>query len=166
MSLAGTKTADKTWTPKELDEQKIVTDSILEGLTQTNCKNINADGPQTIQAGKVQHLKTAISATLETPNKWAEVIRILHPTPAVCGLPKSKALTYIPQLEKHNRQFYTGFVGIINAHSKHLFVNLRCMQHYNGFAKLYLGGGITAGSNQDDEWNETEKKGMTLATIL
>lgn len=166
MSLAGTKTPENSWTEKEIEEQELVTNSIVEGLKNSNCTNLKTDGPNTIKAGKIEHLRTLISCDLKDKKDWTKVVQTLHPTPAVCGIPKLKAMDYIQQLENHDRQFYTGFIGIVKEDKKDLFVNLRCMQHFNGFAKLYLGGGITAPSDEEAEWLETEKKGMTLGSIL
>ncbi len=166
MSLAGTKTAETDWQPKELEEQQLVTTAILEGLEATNCTQINAVGPETIKAGSVDHLKTTITATMHHSEDWTKVVNELHPTPAVCGIPKKEAQAFIQELETHNRQFYTGFIGVFNAASKRFFVNLRCMQQHAGLAKLYLGGGITAPSDEDAEWLETERKALTLINVL
>lgn len=166
MSLAGTKTPKEAWSEKEFEEQLLVTDTILKGLQDSQCQNIVIDGPQTIQAGNIEHLLTSIEADLAHKNDWTPVLKNLHPTPAVCGIPTEKAKVFIPELENYDREFYTGFIGIMNESRKDFYVNLRCMQLFDKSAKLYVGGGITAQSNGEAEWNETERKAETMARVL
>jgi isochorismate synthase len=166
MSLAGTKMPNETWSEKEFEEQQLVTDTILKGLRDTQCKNIIIDGPATIQAGKIEHLLTTIQADLNQKSDWAAVLKNLHPTPAVCGIPTSDARDFIPTLENYDREFYTGFIGILNENRKDFYVNLRCMQLFEKSAKLYVGGGITAQSDGEAEWNETERKAETMSNVL
>ncbi|MFT5821912.1 MAG: isochorismate synthase [Crocinitomix sp.] len=166
MSLAGTKMPNETWSEKEFEEQQLVTDTILKGLRHIQCKNILIDGPKNIQAGKIEHLLTSIKAELNQKIDWSAVLMQLHPTPAVCGIPTEEARKFIPTLESYDREFYTGFIGILSKNKKDFYVNLRCMQLFDKSAKLYIGGGITAQSNGEAEWNETERKAETLASVL
>ncbi len=166
MSLAGTKTAAVEWTDKEYREQALVTDTIERVLTQANCSAINLDGPSNLKAGKIEHLHTKISCTIKAAEEWKKIASLLHPTPAVCGLPTKEAKAFIPALEKHHRQFYTGFLGLIHPTKIQLFVNLRCMEVFEDKARLYIGGGIIANSTCESEWNETERKAETLGGLL
>lgn len=166
MSLAGTKTPAAEWTEKEVEEQALVTKTILDTLKKHNCTGIKAAGPTTINAGKIQHLHTHITALLQTESDWKPVVKNLHPTPAVCGLPTEKAQKFIPELEQYNRKFYTGFIGLTSKKESHFFVNLRCMELMKNQAKLYIGGGITAPSIAEAEWMETERKSKTLIDII
>lgn len=166
MSLAGTKMPNESWSEKEFEEQQLVTDTILERLKDTQCKNIITEGPQNIQAGKIEHLLTTIQAELNNKDNWTAVLKHLHPTPAVCGIPTKEARDFIPTLENYDREFYTGFIGILSETKKDFYVNLRCMQLFEESAKLYVGGGITAQSNGEAEWNETERKASTMGRVL
>lgn len=166
MSLAGTKTTKEHWTPKEEEEQRLVTETIVHHLTETACQQITCKGPETLLAGPIEHLHTKISATMSLPTQWKTVLTALHPTPAVCGLPTQAARQYIPKLEGYNRKFYTGFIGMLTPETKNFFVNLRCMELFEKEAKLYIGGGITAPSEAEAEWNETERKAGTLISVL
>ena len=97
----------------------------------------------------------------------AEFINKLQPTPAVCGLPKDRALDLIMKTEQHNREYYAGFCGPINyLHKTDLFVNLRCMKILKGQFALFVGGGLTAKSEPEKEWAETELKSETLKRII
>ncbi len=91
----------------------------------------------------------------------------MHPTPAVAGQPKEEAICYIKQLEPHDRDYYTGFLGPIRPHGEtDLFVNLRCMKICPEYISLYVGGGITLESDPAEEWNETQLKAQSLLKIM
>ena len=165
VSIAGTKANENlAWGEKEIEEQKMVTDYIFSTLKKS-AENVLKNGPFTIKAGTVEHLKTNFSGDIDSEN-WKSLVLSLHPTPATCGLPKVAAQKLISETEKHPRQFYTGFLGPITKTEKTLFVNLRCMEIQGKYAYLYLGGGITAKSIAESEWIETEKKALTLEAVL
>ncbi|MBI3136894.1 MAG: chorismate-binding protein [Bacteroidetes bacterium] len=168
VSLAGTKPADgfSEWTSKEKHEQKIVTDFILDAFHKRNFENVQTSGIYTAKAGPVEHLKTAISARSKTPESFFGLLQDLHPTPATCGIPKTQAIQKITQIEKHDRKFYTGYIGLISEKSKTVFVNLRCLELQAGRALIYVGGGITPSSVGISEWIETERKSETLLPFL
>jgi isochorismate synthase len=70
-------------------------------------------------------------------------------------------------VEKHDRGFYTGFLGPWNLSGESkLYVNLRCAQLHKNKMSLYVGGGLTAESNPEDEWEETVRKSQTLLSVL
>lgn len=167
MALAGTQAAKKdkdiTWKPKEIQEQQLVTDFILEKLGG----NIRVSKPYTVKAGSLLHLRTDISGRLTGHLTLKGIINLLHPTPAVCGVPRQKAKDFILQNENYNRQFYTGFLGELNFNNtSNLFVNLRCMQVSKKQLEIYVGGGITIHSNPESEWKETVAKSKVMMYIL
>lgn len=171
ISLAGTKPFHKKnihWEEKELEEQQIVTDYIESVLKRFEIKDFKKEEVQNLQAGNAVHLATKFSfdqASIE--NQMGAFISDLHPTPAVCGYPKERALDLIFQTEKHNREYYAGFCGPLNMNEKtDLFVNLRCMKILKDKLTLYVGGGLTAQSNPQNEWDETLLKAETLLSIL
>jgi isochorismate synthase len=95
-----------------------------------------------------------------------EIAKDLHPTPAVSGTPRKDALDWIRSEEKHERQFYAGIIGSMDEHSMNLYVNLRCAQIIGSDIYLYVGGGFTADSIPEKEWEETENKSKTLLNLL
>ncbi len=167
MALAGTKKADDTseWESKEKEEQQFVTDFIQNRLIKNRYENVELSGPFEVVAGPVKHLRTDISFDFDSENAL-KTIRTLHPTPAVSGLPQKDAISLILETEKHERLFYSGFIGIMGQHKNQLYVNLRCCQIQKGAAYLYLGGGYTKDSIPELEWQETENKSKTLLNIL
>ncbi len=173
VSLAGTQPKTVTdkeilWRVKELEEQRYVSNFIIEVLKEFNIKDFNIEGPQTIQAGSAIHLSTKFCFDQSyIQNRLASFIEHLHPTPAVCGLSKEKALSLILKTEKHNREYYSGFCGPVNLNDKtDLFVNLRCMKILEDKFALYVGGGLTAKSIPEKEWEETKLKAQTLLSLI
>jgi isochorismate synthase len=176
MALAGTQTfegtTDVVWGTKESEEQQFVTDYIignLKGLTS----EVAISSPYTVQAGNVLHIKTDIEGVINKTSKLNQVVSVLHPTPAVCGLPKEVAKEFILDNEGYDREYYTGFLGELNkkdfAEKKQksdLYVNLRCMQIKEKQAHLYMGCGITKESVPEKEWNESVNKSMTIKSVL
>ncbi len=173
VSLAGTRwlldEEVESWTEKELKEQKYVTDYLVEEL-RPYVRDILKSEVESVRAGSVMHLKTGIQAELlENHTNLADILMVIHPTPAVCGTPKDLAREFILAEEGYDREYYTGFLGELNmkgARSANLFVNLRCMQLLENHARVYVGGGITAESDPDSEWVETVEKSKTMVKVI
>jgi isochorismate synthase len=175
VALAGTQvyTEGETaiWENKEKEEQQFVTDYILNEV-KSYVANINTTEPYTFRAGNLVHIKTDISAELKEAGSLQNVINTLHPTPAVCGLPKNEAKKFLRDNEGYNREYYAGFLGEINIDiatgqpKTDLFVNLRCMKLTEGNAQLFIGCGITKDSNPEKEFFETVNKSMTMRKVI
>ena len=173
-SIAGTQVLGDSevskvvWKAKELDEQEIVTRYIEEVLQTFGVVSLEKIGPHSYQAANLIHLRTQFDfeASLIKP-QLGEFIEALQPTPSVGGLPKVAAKELLLSVEKHNREYYSGFLGPVNIGDKTtLFVNLRCMKVVKeGFA-FFGGAGITKGSIPRREWDETTQKIMTLSTFV
>ncbi len=158
------------WGQKEKKEHQFVLDYIISQLkNQENgiiIKNFYVSETQTIKAGNLLHLKADIKGEIGE-FELKNLLNTLHPTPAVCGLPKEAAKSFILRNENYDRTFYTGFLGEININLvTDLFVNLRCVEIEEGFAKVYVGGGITEESIPEKEWLETHFKTTTIKSIL
>jgi len=154
------------WNKKEREEQQLVTDFILNVLSKTNVENIDCQGPKSSQAGNLVHLKSDIHFTIPAKTDLLSLINALHPTPAVCGLPKEEALRMINKIEPHDREYYAGYMGLVDKNEMELYVNLRCMRWLNGKPSLFVGGGITAASVPEQEWEETNFKAHTLLDVI
>jgi isochorismate synthase len=175
MALAGTQKdygSDAiVWEKKEREEQQYVTDYIVDQLQEVALE-VSVTESYSIKAGSVWHLKTDIWGVLNTGFSLKQVVHLLHPTPAVCGLPKEASKAFILENENYDRTFYTGFLGELNTSfaidsvSSDLFVNLRCMQICDAQAHLYMGCGITKDSIPENEWMESVNKSMTMKKSL
>jgi isochorismate synthase len=168
VSLAGTQLFSESiiWTTKEIEEQQFVTDFIVSEIA-SKVKNLVVSEPKTIKAGNLAHLKSIITGQLTDDFLALDLITTLHPTPAVCGLPKEFAIDFILKNEAFNRTYYSGFLGEYNSNNQtDLFVNLRCLEVVNNAVNIYVGCGITKDSNPEMEFLETENKSMTMRNII
>lgn len=176
MSLAGTQVVNSSktivWGEKESDEQQLVTNFIKHQLKNIS-RNLVISPKETVKAGNLLHLKTKISGDFLPNSSLKEVVNALHPTPAVCGLPREEAKRFILENENYHREFYTGFLGEINLKQNSaavkktaLFVNLRCMSIQKNSATIFVGGGITKDSDAPKEWEETVSKSLTMKMVL
>lgn len=159
------KEADQ-WGAKERHEQRVVAKSITGTLIDMGAKHIVVDGPIVLDAGPVAHLRTRISANVES-RAIEELVTAVHPTPAVCGIPTGHARERIAALEDRDRELYAGFWGPWSADGRmELFVNIRCMRIHAEHAELHVGAGITAGSVPANEWEETEHKADSWRQLI
>lgn len=164
VALASTKkNGDSSpWGRKELKEQGLVAEFIENCLSESNAEFDRSDRSE-LNAGPVKHLiNTFTIKNIEDP---VSLIKTLHPTPAVSGLPRVSALDLIAEIEPHDRSLYTGFLGLIGD-EYNLFVNLRCAQIVEDELFLYVGGGYTEESDVESEWEETENKARTLTRVM
>lgn len=154
------------WSKKNQQEQAIVSEYIRASL-KTLGINPEEQGPFTATAGNLIHLKTIFEFSLSESSQVSELVSLLHPTPAVCGLPKKEAYTFIRKHEGYDRKYYSGFLGMIDAEGEtNLYVNLRCMQLSSKEIRFFAGGGILCGSDAESEWNETEDKMQTMRSLF
>jgi len=177
-ALAGTKLIiddnEPKWTFKEKEEQYLVTQFIESLLSELGITNFEKIGPITKTAGNVAHLQTKFKIPLSSLiDKKGKLIAGLHPTPAVCGLPKADSYLLIQRAEQHERRYYTGFLGPWNITASEsenpesmLFVNLRCAEICKDKVNIYVGGGLTSSSDPEDEFQETVHKSNTLLSIV
>jgi isochorismate synthase len=170
MSLASTQEykgdLDVAWNKKEIEEHQIVTDYIVSKL---EARDLEISEAYTVKAGSLVHLRADISGRISSSEfNLKKLIDVLHPTPAICGMPKELAKEFILENENYYREYYTGFLGEINDTKIDLFVNLRCMKLdvNEKQATLYIGGGITKSSNPELEWKETVAKSKVMKKVL
>ncbi len=168
VALAGTQLYSENviWANKEIEEQQFVTDYIVTKV-KDKVNNLIISDAKTVKAGNLVHLKSFILGELTADFQSNDLIKALHPTPAVCGLTKEKAIDFILKNEGYNRKYYAGFLGEYNKDNQtDLFVNLRCLELENDVVNIYVGCGITKDSNPEKEFIETENKSMTMRNVL
>lgn len=155
-----------TWSTKNIQEQRFVATYIAECLEQfTN--DFHEEGPKTVRAANLVHLRSDFNFTLPDDDHIGNLLQALHPTPAVCGLPKREAFQFIVRNEHTPRRYYSGFMGMLDPQAEtHLYVSLRCMMIGDANYYLYAGGGLLRESTQDQEWRETEQKMETMRLVL
>ena len=177
MALAGTQKHEEgkslhevAWTDKEIEEQAMVSRYIINRLKEIRLREFIEEGPMTVRAANLTHLCSTFTVDTQTtnfPNLGGVMLNLLHPTSAVCGMPKEPAVELIKEIEGHDRKFYTGYLGPVNVNGEtSVYVNLRCMELFEGKSNLFAGAGVTAFSNPEKEWEETELKCNTLLNVI
>ena len=145
---------------KDAREHRPVVAAIVDALGPW-CDRLRVGAePEIARLASVAHLVTPIRGTLRDPAPDAVAIaRALHPTPAVGGVPRDRALAAIRELEPCGRDRYAGPVGWVDARGDgEWIVALRGAVIDGSRATLHAGAGIVAGSVPEDEWRETEAK--------
>jgi len=163
--LAGEGEAS-TWSTKNIQEQRIVATYITECLEQFTGE-FHEEGPRTVRAANLVHLRSDFTFSLPDNRHLGDLLHALHPTPAVCGLPKRETFAFITHNEHTPRRYYSGFMGMLDPETEtHLYVSLRCMNIEGNRYHLYAGGGLLKDSQEELEWQETEAKLETMRNIL
>ena len=115
--------------------------------------------PHVLTLARLQHLETEIRARLPERISALTVLEALHPTPAVCGLPRDAALEFLSEEEPFERGWYAGPVGWFDLDGNGVFVPaLRCAVVRDLRWRLFAGAGIVEGSDPGLEWDETSIK--------
>lgn len=162
------RAAELTSSAKDLHEHALVADAVLEAL-RPFCRAIAAPaGPSLVYTDSMMHLSTRVVGTLREPYPSVlELVQALHPTPAVCGVPRLQAHQAIRDLEAFERDLFTGAVGWVDAEGNGEWaVTIRCAEVAGHALRLFAGAGVVAGSSPQHELEETGAKFGTLLRAL
>jgi len=176
-ALAGTRKlqdnellSELSWTQKEIEEQALVSRYIINCFKKIRLREFDEHGPKTVKAGGLAHLRTEFEVDyneVQFEGLADQMLDLLHPTSAVCGMPLQAAKAFIENYEGYDRDYYAGFLGPVNFDgSTDLFVNLRCLNIAEKRVRFYAGAGITADSNAAKEKAETDLKMETLMSLF
>jgi len=159
----------ETWllgSTKNLHEHGVVVDEIVKNLANVY-DDINADAEPTIVALRtVAHLGTWITAKSPEANApdALEVLRMLHPTAAVGGIPRESAYELLCRLEEHDRGHYAGPIGWIDEQGDgEWWIGIRGVLLKGREFEAWAGAGIVSESDPSAEREETKDK---LAAVL
>lgn len=177
MALAGTQPASgenplksAAWTQKEIEEQALVCRYIVDCFKKIRLREYEEHGPKTILAGNLLHLRTDFKVDMKAtgfPQLGSVMLDLLHPTSAVCGMPRKEAHEFLQENEGFDRSFFAGFLGPVNvAGETSIYVNLRTASFKGDKAILYAGAGVTEDSDPDKEWVETELKCQIIGKFI
>lgn len=152
---------------KNRREQRIVTERIVRALRPHAVWVEAAPDPELVKIANIQHLATPVIAQLAEPRSAVELAGLMHPTPAVGGEPRDRAMEAIGGLERMDRGWYAGPLGWMDATEDGEFcVALRSALLRDREARLYAGVGVVAGSDPAAELAETEVKLDALLPLL
>lgn len=153
--------------PKERWEHQLVVDAIRSEVADLVTGLDGPDEPTVMKLANIQHLYTPLRARLLPGAGLLDVVRRLHPTPAVGGWPRPEALDAIRRLERLDRGWYAGPIGWIDpAGNGEFVVGLRTALVGDGLARLYAGAGIVADSEPAAELEEIETKLDALRGVI
>ena len=169
VALAGTRRRDDLnhddFTSKEFEEQGFIVEELKQRLAPF-VERVQLSDRQRVSAQNLVHLKTTLEGTLAEEFSDEELLAALHPTAAVCGFPREKALALISTLEGHDRELYAGYMGFRSAAKSTYFVNLRCARVDQTAVELFVGAGITAQSVSKKEIDEIQSKTATIMRLI
>ena len=149
---------------KDRHEHQLTIDMVHDTLLPF-CSYLDAEAePSVVPVANVQHLATMVEGRLSAPAASVlELMAALHPTPAVCGVPRDRALATIAELEQLDRGRYAGPVGWVDgAGNGRWAVGLRCAELDGTRARLFAGNGIVEDSDPVTELAETRAKLQAL----
>jgi len=165
VALGGTETRGVYTEKEKIEHQQIK--EYIELILKERKYNYKSHETSSFKASTVSHLITPYTIEAKSVQDDLSLIKQLHPTSAICGLPYQEALNFIKENEGFDRKFYAGYLGAIDENNNfNLFVNLRCAELYQDGAMLYAGAGVNAMSSPADEWFEINNKMQTIAQCL
>ena len=135
--------------PSYRHEHQITIDMVHDTLLGW-CSYVDYEAePSVVAVANVQHLATLVEGRLSQPAPSVlELVRALHPTPAVCGRPRDAAEGYIAAHEGFDRRRYAGTFGWVDgAGNGQWAVGVRCAELDGATARVYAGNGIVADSD-------------------
>ncbi|XP_020087620.1 isochorismate synthase 2, chloroplastic-like isoform X2 [Ananas comosus] len=158
---------DLLFSPKENIEFTIVRESIRNKLENLCSKILVKPSKSLRKLPRVQHLSAQLSATIRNEDDEFDILKSLHPSPAVCGLPTEEARRFIEENEMFDRGMYAGPVGWFGGAESEFAVGIRSALLGKGCSMLvYAGAGIVEGTNPTSEWKELDLKASQFTRLL
>ena len=151
--------------PKEIAEHQYVVDHMHLRLEETGAELTPTDQPEVLRLANIAHLASRVSG--KTPDSILELVEVLHPSPAVAGVPTNAALEFLDRHESFDRGWYAGPVGWLTPDGEgRFFVALRSILINPDECILFAGSGIVDGSCPEKEEQETWLKLQTAMETL
>lgn len=167
-ALAGTRAAGtaEAWNEKNMAEHQFVVDDIVARLATSGCvPSVELRPRINFRYGSIEHLCTPILLRTQGRMPFGRIIEAIHPTPAVCGYPRTEAVGMIAASETWPRNCYGGYISVPSPHGPVAYVILRCIHFDDEKWAVYTGSGITGESDALDEWNETQAKAEPIIEL-
>jgi menaquinone-specific isochorismate synthase len=152
---------------KNLIEHNIVVKMIKDAFEQC-CFEVSApEAPALLKTKNIQHLYTPVKGFAKKGHTLLSMVERLHPTPALGGFPKEKAIEKIRELEPMHRGWYAAPVGWIDHEDNGEFVvAIRSGLIEGNRAALFAGCGIVEESDPESEYFETKIKLKPMLSAL
>ena len=115
----------------------------------------------------VHHLVSAVSGRLAAGRDALDLLRGCFPGGSITGAPKLRAMEIIEALEPHRRGVYCGAIGYVGFDGDmDTSIAIRTLVNSHGQVRFWAGGGITSGSDGEDEYQETLHKASAMMSLL
>ncbi len=152
---------------KNLGEHHYVVEMITDTF-EKNCSNVKVPKqPKLLKIRDIQHLYTPVEGILNKDATILQLVKHLHPTPALGGVPRQEAMEMIRTFEPMNRGLYAAPIGWVDADGNGEFaVAIRSAALTGDRAFLYAGGGIVGDSTPQSEYEETLVKFRPMLRAL
>lgn len=152
---------------KNRREHDLTVNSVMDGL-KPHCAELMAEAePSLLLLANLQHLSTKVQGRLTSTTDALELVGALHPTAAVCGVPRQKAIEFIREAESFERGRYAGPIGWMDHHGDGEWaLALRCALLDGNTARVFAGAGIVADSDPEEELQETRLKLQAMLNVL
>lgn len=152
---------------KNLAEQQAVVEFITNSFSSFSSDIQYSKKPIIRKLPNIQHLWTPIKAKLNTDKNIFSILKEIHPTPAICGVPWTNALVSIKKMENHKRGLFAGMVGWFNFENEAEFaVAIRSALSKQNFIFAFAGCGIVKGSDPISEYEEAELKLQPILSLF
>lgn len=151
---------------KDQREHRYVRHFLEEQLGRFTTDLESDESPSEMPLARGRHLRSRLSGTPQPNTHPVDVLRALHPTPAVGGTPTQAALAFIRAHEPFDRGRYAAPLGWISRDEAEFAVGIRSGRVEGDTLALYSGAGIVQGSNADAEWDEIEGKIANFTSVL
>ena len=152
---------------KDLDEHAFAVRSVIDSLEPFTSHLTTGESPFTLRLANLWHLATDVMGAVADGSTSLDLVAALHPTAAVAGTPRNRALELISELEPFDRGRYAGAVGWVGSSGDGEWaIALRCVQISGTKVTAYAGCGVVANSDAEAELRETSMKFRPVVEAL
>ncbi|WP_455487534.1 isochorismate synthase [Haemophilus sp.] len=150
---------------KNLKENWLVVEDISQNLRK-QVESFDVSNVELKPLRKVQHLIRKIRANLTAHYADVNILKAIHPTAAVAGLPQQQAKMILSEIETFDRGWYAGTLGVMSEACSEFCVAIRSAFIEAHRIRVFAGAGIVAGSQPLEEWKEIERKAAGLISLF
>jgi menaquinone-specific isochorismate synthase len=157
---------DMQQSPKEQNEHRLVRQAITDLMQKEGIAFEPVEEQAIIRLQHVQHMRTRFKGEMPAGRRCAQLLPLLHPTPAVGGYPRGPALDFMLREEAYDRGWFAGGIGVFQGDQGDIAIGIRSALLDGDKLWLYAGAGIVPGSDADAEWQEIEAKMQNFLGLL
>jgi para-aminobenzoate synthetase component 1 len=155
--------------PKDRAENLMIVDLLRNDLGKS-CKPGSIIAPEMFSIesyANVHHLVSTVKGELLPERDAIDVLSDCFPGGSITGAPKQRAIEIIDELEPDRREVYCGSIGYLGFDGNmDINITIRTMVFAKNEIRFWVGGGIVADSNEDDEYQETLDKASGMLEVL